>query len=273
MGLVVKMLDCVRIMSSDFQTFSNWIIKHHNKLILSNVVFHFEKVPTFRGVLHSNIQSCSCRSVPHMGTNESAETHQHQMHFPFVFITFCAICCYSVDTFSLFSVILAFVCALFQVSWAPSSLSLLTNVLSTEIPVAVHRSVVCVRGQRLAFTKRPRRFQLTAAVALAMCGWRLDTCYTASHLLNPSLLLPKPCTGTAQGQSTRHTHTHTHLFSLTSHPWQPFPWNQDFVWPWRRRSHEVRRGCSASMTSQFVVTATWSADDKPRSKSRKTKAL
>lgn len=116
--------------------------------------------------------------------------------------------------FLIIFVILAFVCALFQVSWAPSSLSLLTNVLSTEIPVAVHRSVVCVRGQRLAFTKRPRRFQLTAAVALAMCGWRLDTCYTASHLLNPSLLLPKPCTGTAQGQSTRHTHTLTYSPSL-----------------------------------------------------------
>ncbi len=54
----------------------------------------------------------------------------------------------------------------------PSSLSLLTNVLSTKIPVAVHWSVVVrVRGQRLAFTKRPRRFQLTAAVALTMCGW------------------------------------------------------------------------------------------------------
>lgn len=122
--------------------------------------------------------------------------------------------------FLIIFVILAFVCALFQVSWAPSSLSLLTNVLSTEIPVAVHRSVVCVRGQRLAFTKRPRRFQLTAAVALAMCGWRLDTCYTASHLLNPSLLLPKPCTGTAQGQSTRHTHTLVlpHFPPLTSFP-------------------------------------------------------
>lgn len=52
-----------------------------------------------------------------------------------------------------------------------SSLRLLTNVLSTEKPVALHWSVVCVRGQHLAFTNRPRRFRLTAVVALAMCGW------------------------------------------------------------------------------------------------------
>lgn len=48
MGLLVKMFDCVRIMSSDLQTFSNWIKKFHNKLILSNVVFHFEKFQHFK---------------------------------------------------------------------------------------------------------------------------------------------------------------------------------------------------------------------------------
>lgn len=92
-------------------------------------------------------------------------------------------------------------------------LNLLTNILSAHVPKLVHWTVVvCVRGQRLAFTKRPLRFQLTAAVALAMCGW--ETMYLLQ--LNPSLPLPIPCTGTvSQGQSTWHTLTHTqpHTYS------------------------------------------------------------
>lgn len=75
-----------------------------------------------------------------------------------------------------------------------------TVVLSTDTLVAAHLGVVCVRGECLAFTQTPRRFQLTAAVALAMCG-----CCTAS--LNPSLPLPKTCTGTVSKVSPILTHT------------------------------------------------------------------
>lgn len=97
----------------------------------------------------------------------------------------------------------------FSVSWFLHLLAFLTNVLFSDIPAAVHWSVVGVGGKRLAFTKRPRRFQLTAAVALAMCGWE-TTCYTASYSLNPSISLPKPCTGTVSKVSPIATQTHTH---------------------------------------------------------------
>lgn len=96
-----------------------------------------------------------------------------------------------------------------------------TVVLSTDTLVAAHLGVVCVRGECLAFTQTPRRFQLTAAVALAMCG-----CYTAS--LNPSLPLPKTCTGTVSKVSPILTHTLTNTlthtpFLPTSRHSQPLP--------------------------------------------------
>lgn len=141
-----------------------------------------------------------------------------------------------------------------------------------ECPVHSH-TCSCTLGCCLCQRGAPRLHrEVTSVSADCSCGtrhvWLGD--YTASYSLNPSLPLPKP----AQGQSPRsvqspHTHTHTPPILLTSRCWQPFLWNQELVWPWSRRSHEVRRGWNASMTFQFVVMATWRLDDKPGNKSAK----
>lgn len=73
-----------------------------------------------------------------------------------------------------------------------------TIVLSTELLCPVHLCAICVRGERLAFTRMPRRFQLTAAVALAMCG-----CCSAPRLQK------NRCPGTVSKVSLVHTRTHT----------------------------------------------------------------
>lgn len=72
---------------------------------------------------------------------------------------------------------------------------------------------VCVRWECVALRKRPRQFQISAALARAMFGW--ETAATQNLPLHPSPPLPKH----AQGQCARsvklppaHTDTH-HVFS------------------------------------------------------------
>lgn len=167
--------------------------------------------------------------------------------------------------FLIIFLILAFV-DLFSTFLDSSSLSLLANVLSTEIPVAVHWSVVSVRGQRLAFTKRPRRFQLTAAVALAMCGWETE------YLLHGISLTEYPCMGTvSQGQSTHHAHTHTLILPYFT-PLTTFPVKSGigmavkltFTWGKTRMKcqHDIPICCHGNPES----------DDKPGSRNTNTNA-
>lgn len=181
--------------------------------------------------------------VVHLGTNDEDETMNAFslyfifllflfffllfLHFFLYFIYFFIIlshAAFSLKSFFFFSffLILAFVDS-FWSFLGPSSLSFLTNVWFTEIPVAVHWSViVCVKGQRLAFTKRPRRFQLTAAVALAMCGWE---CAYLLHSISLTESIPPSSENPAQGPSPKVSqcrplppllYTNTHSPSLPS---------------------------------------------------------
>lgn len=108
------------------------------------------------------------------------------------------------------------ICCFFIIK-LPSSLSLLTNILSTEIPVTGQLSGVCVRGQRLAFTPGPRRFQLTAAVALTMWGFGdwLPASQDLACRVHVSLSL-EPAQGHSPKVSEAATHTQPHIHTSAS---------------------------------------------------------